>query len=141
MSLHSLEGVRMAAELGCTRAVLSRELPADQIARICRSSPIEIEVFGHGALCMSYSGQCYFSAVVGRRSGNRGQCAQPCRLPCGYGRFEQKYPLSLRDHCLIESLRELERMGVASLKIEGRMKRPEYVAVVTRIYQIGRAHV
>lgn len=135
MSLHSLEGVRMAAELGCTRAVLSRELPADQIARICRSSPIEIEVFGHGALCMSYSGQCYFSAVVGRRSGNRGQCAQPCRLPCGYGRFEQKYPLSLKDHCLIGSVRELERMGVASLKLEGRMKRPEYVAVVTRIYR------
>lgn len=135
MSLHSLEGVRMAAALGCTRAVLARELPADQIARICRSSPIEIEVFGHGALCMCYSGQCYFSAVIGRRSGNRGQCAQPCRLPCGYGRFEQKYPLSLKDHCLIGSLRELERMGVASLKLEGRMKRPEYVAVVTRIYR------
>ena len=135
MSLHSLEGVRAAAELGCTRAVLARELPADQIARICRSSPIEIEVFGHGALCMSYSGQCYFSAVIGRRSGNRGQCAQPCRLPCGYGKFEQKFPLSLKDHCLIGRLHELEAMGVASLKIEGRMKRPEYVAVVTRIYR------
>ena len=135
MSLHSLEGVRMAAELGCSRAVLARELPADQIAHICRSSPIEIEVFGHGALCMCYSGQCYLSAVIGRRSGNRGQCAQPCRLPYGYSRFEQKYPLSLKDHCLIGSLRRLEEMGVASLKIEGRMKRPEYVAVVTRIYR------
>ena len=135
MSLHSLEGVRMAAELGCTRAVLARELPMDEIARICRSSPIEIEVFGHGALCMCYSGQCYFSAVVGRRSGNRGQCAQPCRLPCGYGRFEQKYPLSLKDNCAIAYVQQLERMGVASLKIEGRMKRPEYVAVVTRIYR------
>lgn len=135
MSLHSLEGVRAAAELGCSRAVLARELPADQIARICRSSPIEIEVFAHGALCMCYSGQCYLSSVIGRRSGNRGQCAQPCRLPYGYGRFEQRYPLSLKDQCLIGSLHRLEGMGVASLKIEGRMKRPEYVAVVTRIYR------
>jgi len=135
MSLHSLEGVRRAAELGCSRAVLARELPRAEIAAICRSSPIEIEVFGHGALCMCYSGQCYFSAVIGRRSGNRGQCAQPCRLPYGYGRCESRYPLSLRDNCLIRSLGELERMGVASLKLEGRMKRPEYVAVVTRIYR------
>jgi len=135
MSLHSLEGVRRAAELGCTRAVLARELPRAEIAAICRSSPIEIEVFGHGALCMCYSGQCYFSAVIGRRSGNRGQCAQPCRLPYGYGRSDGLYPLSLRDNCLLRSLGELERMGVASLKIEGRMKRPEYVAVVTRIYR------
>ena len=135
MSIHSLEGVREAAALGCSRVVLARELPADQIAAICRSSPVEIEVFGHGALCMSYSGQCYFSAVIGRRSGNRGQCAQPCRLPYGYGHAAQDHPLSLKDHCLIGSLRELERMGVTSLKLEGRMKRPEYVAVVTRIYR------
>ena len=135
MSLHSLEGVREAAELGLSRAVLARELPRDAIAFICRNSPIEIEVFVHGALCMCYSGQCYMSSVIGRRSGNRGQCAQPCRLPYGYGRFEDKYPLSLRDNCLIRYLGELDRMGVASIKIEGRMKRPEYVATVTGIYR------
>ena len=135
MSLHSLEGVREAAELGLSRAVLARELPRDAIAFICRNSPIEIEVFAHGALCMCYSGQCYMSSVIGRRSGNRGQCAQPCRLPYGYDRFEDKYPLSLRDNCLIRYLGELDRMGVASIKIEGRMKRPEYVATVTGIYR------
>ena len=136
MSIHSLEGVLQAAELGCTRVVLARELPRDEIAFICRNSPVEIEVFVHGALCMCYSGQCYLSSVIGRRSGNRGQCAQPCRLPYGYGRFEQtRYPLSLKDSCLIEHLRELDRMGVRSIKIEGRMKRPEYVAIVTRIYR------
>ena len=135
MSLHSLEGVREAAELGLSRAVLARELPRDAIAFICRNSPSEIEVFVHGALCMCYSGQCYMSSVIGRRSGNRGQCAQPCRLPYGYDRFEDKYPLSLRDNCLIRYLGELDRMGVASIKIEGRMKRPEYVATVTGIYR------
>ncbi len=135
MSLHSLEGVRQAAELGLSRVVLARELPREMIAFICRNSPIEIEVFVHGALCMCYSGQCYMSSVIGRRSGNRGQCAQPCRLPYGYDRFEEKYPLSLRDNCLIRSLDELARMGVASIKIEGRMKRPEYVATVTGIYR------
>lgn len=135
MSLHSLEGVREAAALGLSRVVLARELPRDAIAFICRNSPIEIEVFVHGALCMSCSGQCYMSSVIGRRSGNRGQCAQPCRLPYGYDRFEEKYPLSLRDNCLIRYLDELDRMGVASIKIEGRMKRPEYVATVTGIYR------
>ena len=136
MSIHSLEGVQQARELGCSRVVLARELPRQEIAHICAKSPVEIEVFVHGALCMCYSGQCYLSSVIGRRSGNRGQCAQPCRLPYGYGRFEpDRYPLSLRDNCLIERLSELERMGVASLKIEGRMKRPEYVAVVTKLYR------
>lgn len=135
MSIHNLDGVRLAAKLGCSRVVLARELPESEIAAICRESPAEIEVFGHGALCMCYSGQCYFSAVIGRRSGNRGQCAQPCRLPCGYGRYQQQYPLSLKDNCAIEHLLKLEGMGVASLKLEGRMKRPEYVAVVTRIYR------
>jgi len=136
MSIHSLEGVLQAAELGCSRVVLARELPREEIAFICKNSPVEIEVFVHGALCMGYSGQCYLSSVIGRRSGNRGQCAQPCRLPYGYGRFEEtRYPLSLKDSCLISYLDELKAMGVASLKIEGRMKRPEYVAVVTRIYR------
>ena len=136
MSIHSLEGVMEAAALGCSRVVLARELPAEEIAHICKRSPVEIEVFVHGALCMCYSGQCYLSSVIGRRSGNRGQCAQPCRLPSGYGRFEStRYPLSLKDNCLAGELDELRRMGVASIKIEGRMKRPEYVAIVTRAYR------
>ena len=135
MSVHSLEGVRQAAQMGITRVVLARELSGEAIAYILRNSPIEIEVFVHGAFCMCYSGQCYMSALIGRRSGNRGQCAQPCRLPYGYDRFEEKYPLSLKDNCLIRQLRELTNLGVASLKIEGRMKRPEYVAVVTDIYR------
>ena len=136
MSIHSLEGVLEAAALGCSRVVLARELPAEEIAHICKKSPVEIEVFVHGALCMCYSGQCYLSSVIGRRSGNRGQCAQPCRLPYGYGRFEStRYPLSLKDNCLAGELDELRRMGVASIKIEGRMKRPEYVAIVTRAYR------
>ena len=135
MSIHSLEGVREAAAMGIRRVVLARELPRQDIAFICRNSPIEIEVFVHGALCMCYSGQCYMSSVIGRRSGNRGQCAQPCRLPYGYDRFEEKYPLSLKDHCLVQYLTELEQLGVASVKIEGRMKRPEYVATVTGIYR------
>lgn len=136
MSIHSLEGVLEAAALGCSRVVLARELPAEEIAHICKKSPVEIEVFVHGALCMCYSGQCYLSSVIGRRSGNRGQCAQPCRLPYGYSRFEStRYPLSLKDNCLAGELDELRRMGVASIKIEGRMKRPEYVAIVTRAYR------
>ena len=135
MSIHSLEGVRQAAALGVSRVVLARELPQEDIAFICKNSPVEIEVFVHGALCMCYSGQCYMSAVIGRRSGNRGQCAQPCRMAYGYDRFDNKYPLSLKDNCLISYLRELEAMGVASIKIEGRMKRPEYVAAVTATYR------
>ena len=136
MSIHNLEGVHQAARMGCSRVVLSRELSREEILRICRNSPVEIEVFAHGALCMCYSGQCYMSAVIGRRSGNRGQCAQPCRLPYGYGRADSnKYPLSLKDSCLVDYLRDLEAMGVASLKLEGRMKRPEYVATVTGTYR------
>ncbi len=135
MSIHSLDGVLRAAAMGMSRVVLARELSRDDIAYICRNSPIEIEVFVHGALCMCYSGQCWFSAVVGTRSGNRGQCAQPCRLAYGYGHYEDKYPLSLKDNCLISHMEELRRLGVASVKIEGRMKRPEYVAVATRLYR------
>ena len=135
MSIHSLPGVLLCAAMGMKRVVLSRELGRDEIHYICQNSPIEIEVFGHGALCMSYSGQCYLSAAIGGRSGNRGRCAQPCRQCYGYGRFDNKYPLSLKDNCLVSHLRELENMGVASLKLEGRMKRPEYVAAVTGVYR------
>ena len=134
MTLHSLDGVKMAADLGLTRAVLSRELSRDQIAYICQRSPIEIEVFAHGALCMCYSGQCFLSSVIGGRSGNRGLCAQPCRLKYGWMDKAGSYPLSLKDLSLAGHLRELRKMGVACVKIEGRMKRPEYVAVVTGIY-------
>ena len=135
MTIHSLPGVLLCAAWGLTRVVLSRELSREEIRYICENSPIEIEVFAHGALCMCYSGQCYLSAAIGGRSGNRGRCAQPCRLPYGFGRSEHKYPLSLKDNCLVHYLRDLEAMGVASLKLEGRMKKPEYVATVTRVYR------
>lgn len=131
MTVHSLEGALFAKEQGFSRVVLSRELPMSEIAYITRHAGIETEVFVHGALCMCYSGQCGLSAVIGRRSGNRGLCAQPCRLPYG---GKNNYPMSLRDLSLISQLHELEQAGVASFKIEGRMKRPEYVAIVTRIY-------
>lgn len=135
MAVHNLEGVKKAAQMGVTRVVLARELSQKQIAAICRKSPVEVEVFVHGALCMCYSGQCYLSALIGRRSGNRGQCAQPCRMTYGYDRHENRYPLSLRDNCLVQYLQELQRMGVACIKIEGRMKRAEYVALATKIYK------
>ena len=135
MTVHSLSGVLLCAAFGMTRVVLSRELSRDEIRDICKNSPIEIEVFGHGALCMSYSGQCYMSAMIGQRSGNRGRCAQPCRQCYGYSRRENRNPLSLKDNCLVQHLKELEEMGVASLKLEGRMKRPEYVAAVTGVYR------
>lgn len=134
MSLHTLSGVAEAARLGMTRAVLARELNREEIAEICEKSPIEIEAFVHGALCMCYSGQCEMSAVIGRRSGNRGACAQPCRLPYGFSGKADAHPLSLKDANLAPFVPEMQDMGVACLKIEGRMKRPEYVAAVTEIY-------
>lgn len=134
MTVHSLDGVKQCADLGMTRVVLSRELSRDQIAYICQHSPIEIEIFGHGALCMCYSGQCFFSSVIGTRSGNRGLCAQPCRLKYGWNGRADEYPLSLKDMSLAGHLKELQDMGVACLKLEGRMKRPEYVAIVTGVY-------
>jgi len=135
MTVHSLPGVLLCAAWGLSRVVLSRELSREEIRYICENSPIEIEVFGHGALCMCYSGQCYMSSLIGTRSGNRGRCAQPCRQTYGYGRWQNMYPLSLKDNCLIHYLLELEAMGVSSLKLEGRMKRPEYVAAVTNVYR------
>ena len=135
MTVHNLDGVLQCAAMGMSRVVVSRELSREEIRYLCSHSPIEIEVFVHGALCMCYSGQCYLSAAIGGRSGNRGRCAQPCRQSYGYGRWENKYPLSLKDNCLATYLRELETMGVASVKIEGRMKKPEYVATVTQVYR------
>ena len=135
MSVHSLPGVLLCAGWGLTRVVLSRELSREEIRYITANSPIEIEVFAHGALCMGYSGQCYLSAAIGGRSGNRGRCAQPCRQCYGYGRYQNKYPLSLKDNCLVQYMKDLDMMGVASVKLEGRMKRPEYVAAVTGTYR------
>ena len=135
MTIHSIAGVQLCAAWGMSRVVLSRELSREEIAKICAESPIEIEVFAHGALCMCYSGQCYMSAVIGGRSGNRGRCAQPCRQSYGYGRWENKYPLSLKDNCLVQYMAEMEALGVTSVKLEGRMKRPEYVATVTSVYR------
>ena len=127
MSVHTPMGVELLHRMGIKRAVLSRELSRDEIAEIAKDSPIELEVFVHGALCMSVSGQCYFSAMLGGRSGNRGACAQPCRLPF-FVEGGTGHDLSLKDCSIIPHLRELEEMGIASAKIEGRMKRPEYTA-------------
>jgi len=134
MSLHNLAGVQAAAEMGLTRAVLARELSLEQIRFITKHATIETEVFVHGALCFCYSGQCYMSALIGRRSGNRGMCAQPCRMQYSLTGSVDEHPLSLKDNCLADRLQELEDAGVACLKIEGRMKRPEYTAIVTGIY-------
>ena len=135
MSLHNLAGVEAAAEMGITRAVLARELSFEQIRFITKNASIETEVFVHGALCFCHSGQCYMSALIGRRSGNRGLCAQPCRLQYSLGGRMDDHPLSLKDNCLVDQIRRLEEAGVASLKIEGRMKSSYYAAVVTNAYR------
>ncbi len=132
MSLHNRDGVDFASKLGISRAVLARELSKEDIAFAVENSESEIEVFLHGALCVCHSGQCLFSSLVGGRSGNRGECAQPCRLP--YNGAE-RYPLSLKDCSLSHHVRELCDIGVASLKIEGRMKSPSYVYEVTSVYR------
>ena len=136
MSLFTLGGAKLAARLGMERVVLARELSRHDIALICDGCPAEVEVFVHGALCMCYSGQCTMSALIGQRSGNRGACAQPCRLPYAVnGSRQNDHPLSLKDANLSAYLQDLDELGVACLKIEGRMKRPEYVAVITSIYR------
>lgn len=131
MTLHTEKGVLYAKERGFSRAVVSRELSLDIIKKLT-SLGIEIEAFVHGALCMSVSGQCYLSAMIGSRSANRGLCAGACRLPFSSKGFQNdKYALSLKDMSYCDYAKELEDAGVASLKIEGRMKRPEYVACAT----------
>lgn len=132
-SVQTLDGIKLLADLGFCRAVLPRELSKKEIEKIAAQSPIELELFVHGALCMCLSGQCQLSAVLGSRSGNRGLCAQPCRLPFS-AEGGTGHDLSLKDMSLIEYLPELAQMGITSFKIEGRMKRPEYVAAVTEIY-------
>ena len=134
MSIHNLAGAEAAAQMGLTRVVLARELSLEQIRFITKNASVETEIFVHGALCFCHSGQCYMSALIGRRSGNRGMCAQPCRMQYSLGGRMDDYPLSLKDNCLISRLDEIEEAGVACIKIEGRMKRPEYTAIVTDIY-------
>lgn len=135
MSIFTSGGACEAAAMGMERVVIARECSREDTRAICQNCPVEVEVFVHGALCMCYSGQCSMSAAVGGRSGNRGKCAQPCRLPYGVNeKVGEEYPLSLKDSSLVTYLDEMQEMGVACLKLEGRMKRPEYVAVITSIY-------
>ncbi len=147
---HNTDAARFFASLGFSRMVCARELSFADIKAICDTSPIETELFIHGAICVSQSGGCLFSSLVGGRSGNRGECAQPCRLPyvCEAGRFSpagesrnshkkegEQYPLSLKDMCLAEHIPALLSLGAASLKIEGRMKSSAYVAGVVSVYR------
>lgn len=137
MGIHSPEGTNAVYAMGMERAVLSREVPLKEIANIRAASPIELEAFAHGALCMSFSGGCLLSSMAGERSGNRGTCAQPCRKLMAIEREPGKddYALSLGDLCMIEHLKDMEKAGVSCIKLEGRMKRAEYVAVITRAYR------
>ena len=134
MSIHNLAGAEAAAAMGLKRVVLARELNFEQIKFITSNCSVETEIFVHGALCFCHSGQCYMSSLIGRRSGNRGMCAQPCRMQYSLGGRLDDYPLSLKDNCLVDRLQEIEEAGVACVKIEGRMKRPEYTAIVSDIY-------
>ena len=134
LGIHNLAGVEAMAEMGVSRAAIAKELSLEQIKHITRHSPIEIEVVAHGAMCFSHSGQCYMSAFTDKKSANRGSCTQPCRLRYSLGGRKDDYPLSLKDSCLVAYVNELESAGVKCLKIEGRMKRAEYVAMVTAVY-------
>ncbi|MDD2955769.1 MAG: DUF3656 domain-containing protein [Oscillospiraceae bacterium] len=127
MSIHNLAGARALEAMGISRVVLAREMSREEIQKVARGTALETEVFVHGALCMCLSGQCYMSSLIGERSGNRGLCAQPCRLPF-YVKDPARCGLSLKDMSLVEYWKDLEEIGVTSAKIEGRMKRPEYVA-------------
>ena len=143
MTIHNTDAIRLIKKMGVKRVVLAREMARGEILTLCQNhNDIEIEVFIHGAMCFSYSGQCLFSSIVGGRSGNRGRCAQPCRL--SYELIDSSnqlyntrgnYLLSPSDLSLIDNLTDLRDAGVHSLKIEGRMKRPEYVAIVTRVFR------
>lgn len=129
-------GASLCKKLGYSRVVLAREMNLEQISSVCETSQVETEVFVHGALCFCFSGQCQLSRTFGGRSGNQGVCAQPCRLPYKLaGKSEKKYHLSPKDLSLIDHLDELIKIGINSLKVEGRLKSPEYVATVTRIYR------
>ena len=141
MHIHNLDGAIMANKLGCKRVVLARETPIEVIDDIIKKTNIDIEVFAHGSLCVSYSGECLFSSLIGKRSGNRGSCVGSCRLPYnivdenGNKLNNGNYPLSMKDLNSLENIGKLIDIGVTSLKIEGRMKSREYVYVVTRLYR------
>lgn len=144
-SVRNIEGVRYFADQNIDRVVLAREMNISEIKAICQNCPIDIEVFVHGALCMSYSGQCLMSSMIAKRSGNKGECGQPCRLPYslledGKNIENQKYLLSPMDLCTIEKVPELIEAGIKSFKIEGRMKRPEYVGEVVKAYRQAIDH-
>ena len=137
LGIGDIPGARLLQRLGFSCGVLARETPLASIAAIRRAVDLPLEAFVHGALCMSFSGACLYSSMAGERSGNRGTCAQPCRKPCALNRRpgEGDYALSLSDLCMLEHLGDLEKAGVSWLKIEGRMKRPAYVAGVTAAYR------
>ena len=134
LSGHSVTDAQTLMKAGFTRMVCHREITRQALFELCRNSPIEIEMFIHGAHCVSFSGQCLMSAVMGGRSGNRGECTQPCRQPYTKG-GKKDYPLSLKDMCLASHITDIIEAGVASLKIEGRQKPPEYVYGTTKIYR------
>ena len=137
MGISDLEGAHVVRDMGLSRVVLAREVPLKAVREICAGAGIEVEVFAHGAMCMSTSGACLFSSMAGERSGNRGTCAQPCRKRMAVGKRPgpSDYALSLSDLCMLSHVRELADAGVACIKLEGRMKRPEYVAAATRAYR------
>lgn len=138
MTIHNLEGAKELEKLGFERVVLARELSLDEIKHICENTTLEVEVFVHGALCICYSGQCLMSSIIGGRSGNRGRCAQPCRMEYtleSEGKSKKGYLLSPKDLCTVYDIRDIIKAGVKSFKIEGRMKRSEYVATVISTYR------
>ncbi|MCM1125132.1 MAG: U32 family peptidase [Lachnospiraceae bacterium] len=135
MSLTGSWGTKMLQKEGVTRIVPARELSLEEIRKIKARTKVEVETFVHGAMCYCYSGQCLFSSILGERSGNRGRCAQPCRLPFRIGGSESQFYLSMKDMCTLDILPELIDAGIDSFKIEGRMKRPEYAVGVTAIYR------
>jgi len=139
MNVHNVGQARMLKKFGISRIVMAREANLDQITAIQRETGLEIEIFVHGALCQSYSGNCLMSSIIGKRSGNRGKCAQPCRLPyrleSNEGIEEINYPLSMKDLMTVEEIDRILAHPVTSLKIEGRMKRSEYVGLVTATYR------
>lgn len=134
MTVTGSEGAAFLKERGATRVVPARELSLEEVRRMKKETGMEIECFVHGALCYCYSGQCLMSSLIGGRSGNRGQCAQPCRLPYG-ANGEKGYLLSPKDICTLDLIPDLIDAGIDSFKLEGRMKRPEYVAGVTGMYR------
>src|SRR4030043_1573184 len=145
LNVHNLYSLKLLNRLGFKRTVLAREMTIDEIKKLAEENLMEIEVFGHGSQCYSFSGSCYFSSFVGGRSGNRGRCTQPCRMKYklleisidkySYIIADGSFIFSKSDLCLLDLLPEIIKTGVDALKIEGRMKSPEYVGIVTKIYR------